>query len=182
MVDLHAWIRDPETAAVTANLLEIGRSFYFPRRTAGLAAPISSKTMAQLHYTAMSWRVRRQIDTNGSENYFNVAEPAFQDFIDDTAYSPGIIDPFDQFYWEHRMSTWHGPAMVERDFYAEPFIPFNARTIFMAMLGIPQSERDIGSLQYQLIRSVSEELLRLPINPKRWPPPVSKSSSRVGAT
>lgn len=162
---------NPHSVAVTGNLLEIGRSFYRGRRMEGYPQPVTADAMTQLHYRSMSANSRKIIEEYGLERYIDIANLAFQVFIEDTDFhSPAeLLDGFDLFYWEHRMATWHGPALAERDFYAEAFIPFNARNIFEATLSVEQEERDNSSVFYRLIEQVDPKLLDLPVNPRNWP-------------
>lgn len=165
------WINDPTAVAVTGNLLDIGRSFYMSRRKEGYPVPDTAAAMVELHFRAMSAASCQVLEDYGLERYFDTAHLAFQNLVEDTILGSvaGLVDGFDQFYWEHRMGAWHGPAMAERDFYAEPFIPFNSRNIFEAMLGIPREHRDSGEVFYRMINMVDPELLEFPINPKSWP-------------
>lgn len=160
----------PDSVAVTGNLLEIGRSFYRKYRARGVAPPVTASSMAHLHFLSMTSKSQAKIEQYGLTRFYETSEHAFQGFIDDTGHNltTGLVDPFDQFYWEHRMGTWHGPAMVERDFYGVAFIPFNSRRIFDAMLGVGQQERDSSAVFFRLIEMVDPSLLDLPVNPKRW--------------
>lgn len=170
---MRAWVPDHhQAAALTANLLEIGRTFFRHRRRLGRPAPVTPRAMTELHYNTMGPTKRAAIEEYGYERYASASDAEFQRFLDDTDFARAaeVVDPLDLFYWEHRMSAWHGIAMAERDFYAEPFIPFNSRDTFEAMLGVSQDERDKGETQLELIRSVDARLLELPINPKVWPP------------
>jgi len=169
---LREWIGDTRAAAVTANLLEIGRSFYKNARKAGAPAPTTAPAMSALHLQFMGKQKKQEVQEWGEDRFTTVSRAAFADMINDTQYdsSAGLLDPFDQFYWEHRMSAWHGASMVERDFYAEPFIPFNARTIFESMLGVPGPDRDSAAVLRRLIETVDPRLFDIPINPKVWPP------------
>jgi hypothetical protein len=163
---LREWFGESPAVAVTANLLEIGRSFYKPYR-ADLAPPTTPEGMRALHGRSM----HSHRDGYSKRDVQLVARQAFADWIRDAqvAATFGRLNPFDQFYWEHRMASWHGPAMVERDFYAEPFIPFNSRRIFEAMLGLTQEHRDSGAVFTRIIQLVDLDLLSIPINPKAWP-------------
>lgn len=168
---LSEFINNPDTAAVTANLLEIGRSFYAAARRSGFQPPVTADAMARLHHRSMGGSGKKEAEAYGQDAYFKNSKSAFQGFIDTCGGpAPDLLDAFDRFYWEHRMSAWHGAAMVERDYYAEAFIPFNARRIFEALLGVPQQERDSSAVFYRLIEMVNPKLLDLPINPKAWPP------------
>lgn len=175
----HApWIRslsdfynDTESVALLGNLLEIGRSNSSNERRIGIEAPITAATMANLHFHRMGRARQDEIRTYGLKTFQNYAEAAFQEFIDDTGFDSqiGFLDPFDQFYWEHRMATWQGVAMGERDFYAVPFIPYNSRNIFETLLGVEKTKRHNNETIYELIHQIDSELLEMPINPKRWP-------------
>src|SRR5699024_12163104 len=100
-----------------------------------------------------------------------------QSYIHDSGFDvvAGMLDPFDQFYWEHRMPTWQGIAMGERDFYGEPFIPYNSRRVFNAMLGAPFDSRRNDEAVLRMIEMVDPRLLKLPINPKSCSRPQAES-------
>ena len=66
------------------------------------------------------------------------------------------------------MSTWQGPAMNERDFYTESFIPYNSRRVYETMLGVPEEQRYADETVYRMIEMVDPELLDWPVNPKTW--------------
>lgn len=169
---LREWFGPEPAVAVTANLLEIARSFYAPARRQGLAAPVTAEQMVELYYWfSMGGGGRKEAEEYGRPQFYAGAAAAFQEMIDAGAGpTPEYMDPFDQSYWEHRMTVWHGAAMVERDFYAEAFIPFNARSIFETLLGVPRAERDTAAALYRLIELVDPRLLDFPVNPKEWPP------------
>lgn len=168
---LAQFFGDPSTVAVTGNLLEIGRSFYWLQRDKDAKTPATAQAMTALHHRTVSQSTKRAIDALGRDCYMSISERAFGGFIQDTGFDivQKLVDPFDLFYWEHRMSTWHGAAMVERDFYGFAFIPFNSRRIFEAMLGVPQVDRDESAVFYRMVEMVDPSLLDLPVNPKHWP-------------
>lgn len=166
---LRQYFQDPHSVAVLGNGLEIGRSNYTPQRRAGAAAPVDALKMAQLHHRKVGRQVNELIDDFGVERFWDISIEAFQGFIDDTGYVTGLLDPFDQFYWEHRMGTWQGVAMGERDFYAASFIPYNSRRIFDSLLGAPFESRRDDEAVLRMIEMVDPGLLELPVNPLRWP-------------
>lgn len=172
VASLEAWFGEPYSAAVTANLLEIGRTFYQHAKKAGSEPPITPEAMRNLHYRSTPRKGKEAIAKWGQDIHDYVSAEAFAVFLDDTEFqeSASYIDPFDLFYWEHRMSAWHGTSMNERDFYAEPFIPFNARTIFETMLGVSEEKRQTADVLYSIINMVDPRLLDMPINPRTWPP------------
>jgi hypothetical protein len=170
---LAAWFGNRADLAITANLLEIGRAFYAKYTDA--EPPVRPRAMAALHRASMTGRVQALCDA--WQGWDRDARDAFRGFLQETDFNAarGILDPFDQFYWEHRMSAWHGLNMLERDFYAEAFIPFNARAVWETLLGVPAGERRTSAAFHRIIERVDPRLLEIPINPKRWPPaePVS---------
>lgn len=169
---LMEWFGDPDTVAVSANLLEIGRSFYLGARRSKIPAPVTAETMTFLHHRRMGGKMKEEIEAFGFEKYCAISDAAFQAYLDETDYMSvvGILEPFDHFYWEHRMPVWHGTALVERDFYGDAFIPMNSRAVFEAMLSVPQADRDAANVVRRMIELADPSLLELPINPKEWPP------------
>src|SRR5699024_12034321 len=170
VASLQEYFDGNEDVAVLGNALEIGRSNYTPQRRNGAADPVTAETMAALHHMKLGKEIHQQIDEYGPERFWHESVTAFQTFIDDTGFDvvAGMLDPFDQFYWEHRMPTWQGIAMGERDFYGEPFIPYNSRRLFNAMLGAPFDSRRNDEAVLRMIEMVDPRLLKLPINPKTW--------------
>lgn len=168
---LMDWFPSPRAIAMSGNLLEIGRSFYAHMRDSGVSAPTDPASMTELHYRGMSNAAKQRIAKYGEDSWREAARSAFTGFMADTDFGSAsdAVDPFDLFYWEHRMGTWHGPAMTERDFYGESLIPFNSRRTFEAMLGVDRDQRDSAAVFYTMIELVDPALLDLPINPKKWP-------------
>ncbi len=166
---LAAFFGDADTIAVTANLLEIGRAFY--AKYADAAPPVSAPAMKALHLRAMTERVRALCGE--WDGWGRQSRAAFRAFLADSDFNAarGMIDPFDQFYWEHRMSAWHGLNMLERDFYAQAFIPFNAHAVWETLLGVPEDERRASAAFHRIIERVDPRLLEVPINPKRGAAP-----------
>src|SRR5699024_7688434 len=170
VASLQEYFSRRDDAAVLGNALEIGRSNYTPQRRNGAAAPAAAETMAALHHMKLGKEIHQQIDEYGHDQFWDESVCAFQSYIHDTGFDvvAGMLDPFDQFYWEHRMPTWQGIAMGERDFYGEPFIPYNSRRVFNAMLGAPFDSRRNDEAVLRMIEMVDPRLLKLPINPKTW--------------
>ena len=168
---LIEWFNDHTAVALSGNLLEIGRDFFGPMRTQGVPEPVSPETMTNLHYRRTGLPTRERIAEYGGDRWKGESEEAFGAYIADTDYAStlGLIDPFDLFYWEHRMTAWHGTLLLERDFYGEAFIPFNSRNIFSAMLGIGREDRSNAAVFYRMLNLVDPSLLDLPVNPRSWP-------------
>lgn len=191
---LAKWIGDSNTVAVTANLLEIGRTFYAKMKRQAPTIRLDSLNLGKIGRALYAmrgnpappvspWAMRalhlRSMPTSGKEaakaypGWSRVADEAFKDLLTTSNFNAarGILDPFDQFYWEHRMAAWHGVAMLERDFYAQAFIPFNARAIWEVLLGVPYEDRVNATAFHRMIDMVDPRLMDIPINPKDWPVP-----------
>lgn len=127
--------------------------------------------MTALHRIKMNRRTQERIAAFGDERWTERAESAFADFFTDTDYGSAVdhVDAFDLFYWEHRMGLWFGTTLVERDFYAETFSPFNARGIFEVLLGVEEPYRERSTVFYRMIEMVDPTLLSIPINPRKMP-------------
>src|SRR5699024_6345083 len=177
VASLQEYFDASDDVAVLGNALEIGRSNYTPQRRTGAADPVTAETMAALHHVKLGKGIHQQIEQYGTERFWCESVTAFQTFIDDTGFDVvvGMLDPFDQFYWEHRMPTWQGVAMGERDFYGVPFIPYNSRRVFNAMLGAPFESRRNDEAVLRMIGMVDPRLLDFPINPKTWSRPKAGS-------
>lgn len=166
---LQEYFGSPNVIAVTANLLEIGRAFY--AKLKDVAPPETAKAMAALYYTTIPKSSKVQITDRSS--YDAMSEAAFESLIENSSFNDarGFLDAFDQFYMEHRMSAWHGVNMLERDFYAQAFIPFNAGKIWERLLGVPLQDRKTYAAFYSMITMADPALLEIPINPGEWPLP-----------
>jgi hypothetical protein len=156
--------------AVTANLLEIGRYFY----RGGIydhAVPDHPEAMCAYSLFATGLTANEMDRDHGPEAR-QLATRFFADFIETTRFNSarGSLDPRDQFYWEYKMSAWHGMILLERDFYADCFIPFNARAVFKALLAVPVRDRKRSTVFKRLIQQCAPQLTRIPINPPEWPP------------
>lgn len=166
---------------VTSSTLEIGRGHYQHRRKDGFDIPITAEAMCAINRRHTSLQTRERILEYGEDRWQEKAVAAFQQFIDDTQHKKtiGLIDHWNQFYWEHRMSTWHGVLSLERAFYGYPFVPFNVRDIFEAMLGVSWEERDSAVVFTGMIDKAEPLLRHLPINPRVWPPVRTKPATQA---
>lgn len=157
---------------VTANLLEIGRYFYKGENYRSIPAPDTPEWMCELYLRAIPPASHPRVARYGEERYKSSAVECFADFMRESHFNQAraILDPRDQFYWEHRMSAWHAMILLERDFYADCFIPFNSRQVFEALLGVSQKKRKNSDVFYRLIARCAPQLIKnIPINPRSWP-------------
>lgn len=96
-------------------------------------------------------------------------ERAFTDFYEVTEFEKlHNYDPYDMFYWEHRMGTWHSNVVVESDPAFETNILFNNRKILKAMMSVSFEERRTGAVFKYVIRELWPELCDFEINPANW--------------
>lgn len=149
-------------AVASGHLLEIGRLFYADHRRHG--RDLSTPEQMTAHFVANLRRSRQaKIEEYGLDKWMATASEAFAELNAKTDFQKAaqFVDPFDLFYWEHRMGTWQSLVLLERDFYAEPYMPFNCRVIFTAMLGLPRRLRQEASL-FERLTDIPE-LFGIPI-------------------
>jgi hypothetical protein len=60
-------------------------------------------------------------------------------------------DPYDIFYWEYRMGTWHSRILLESDMAHDTFIVYNTRNVLKKLLSLSPQERADGTIFYELI-------------------------------
>ena len=73
------------------------------------------------------------------------------------------VDPYDLFYWEHRMSCWHGNVVLESDAAFDTVSLFNCRYIIEAMLSVPIRHRLGNSVQRQMIETLCPAIAPAPL-------------------
>ena len=165
---LISWIGDSNAIVLMEILLEIGTgasAVNFPDQP----APTDAEAMALLYIKTMPYKKRQSVEEKNYSQYLEFATGAFEDWIEATGGpNPSLINPYVQFFWEHRMATWHGPTMAERDFYATPINPSNSISIYKAMLGVSDGEQKSGVVPKAIVERVEPKLLQFPVNPKRW--------------
>ena len=69
-------------------------------------------------------------------------------------------DPYDMLYWEHRMSSWHTPIVLQADSAFETLIVFNNRRVLVPLLGVPLPDRRTSKAFKRTIELLWPELLR----------------------
>lgn len=137
---------DAQWVTVNGNVSEIARSYYarLAFTPENLAISIGMSKSAYPAEALSSW--------------LEAAVPAIE--------SSGI-DPWDLFYWEHKMGGWLATVRAEFDVVEEAVTPYNSRTLLVDMLGVDASLRAAPDHAFQrdLIRYMWPELLDYPINP-----------------
>lgn len=165
---LMQWIDDPKSVVLMEVLLEIGTGASAVSLP-DASAPVDGESMARLYIRTMPYKKRRALEGEKFTEYLDFAAEAFGEWIAETGGpTPSLIDPFVQFFWEHRMATWHGPTMAERDFYADPIHVSNSVSIYRSMLGVSPLEQREDAVIREIWRQVEPRLLSYPVNPKRW--------------
>lgn len=93
---LRAWVDDRSAVAVSANLLEIGRSFFRRRRDAGISPPVNAKAMAELHRSSAGGAGLREIRQYGNDRHLTHSSSALSEYIatSDVA-GASFLDPFE---------------------------------------------------------------------------------------
>lgn len=142
------------TVHLRSNLAEIGRAFY--RKSGRPRPPLNSpEEMTKLFRPDLSGQ--------------NLVEAAFEDFFEATDFgSIYDYDPYDMFYWEHRMGTWHSLIVIESDPAFDTHIVFNVRRILQTMLSLPLKERVRAAAFSDVVARCRPGLSKFPVNPKDW--------------
>lgn len=163
--------KDPETAIVSGNLMELGRGHYTDIEAQGLTDGNDPSTLAKMYVKRFPRRTKREIEaTIGMNRYLSTVEKIFAQWLDDIGgFTPDLLPGVTQFYWEHRMAAWYGPSMLERDFYGESFIPFNSHGVFEVLLGVDKALRESNQTFIDAIDLVDGRLLEIHVNPAAWP-------------
>lgn len=79
------------------------------------------------------------------------------------------MDSRDLYFVEHRMASWHANLVSESDYAFDTFIIFNSREMFDCARRIPKDVRIRGDLIRRFYELAAPEVLKLPINPDRFP-------------
>lgn len=88
-----------------------------------------------------------------------------QRFIDQAKLSDHLnYDPYDLYYWEHRMGTWHASLLLESDLAHDSFILINSRHILKQLLSVSDEAQSQGEVQKRLIERFAPRLLDFAIN------------------
>ena len=139
---------------IRSNLAEIGRAFY--------RAKTEREPMRSGVDMARTWNPKLA----GQQ----IVQNAFNEFHATIQFdSICNYDPYDLFYWEHRMGCWHSHVVLESDLAFDTHVLFNCRRILKAMLSLSLQDRIAATLFHNLIRSELPELADIPINPTVWP-------------
>ena len=82
--------------------------------------------------------------------------------------SPQIMgyDVWDLLYAEHRMSTWHAPALSAFDMAVETSMLFNCRRILDILMSVPLLDRRKATLFHMIIARHCPQIADIPVNPR----------------
>lgn len=167
---LRKWLGAGDTAVFTTNILEIGQRFYSRRKWANeIEAPASVSGLSVAYMRTLSRTAKKEVESYGRNRYREQVESMFGRFLDVMGGFSGYLDPFDEYYWAHRMGMWHGPSSVEKHFYGEPLNPFNNTAMIEKFLSVSVEDQLDGSVFYRMISIGAPQLLDYPVNPQSWP-------------
>lgn len=115
---------------------EIGTGFYRQRDD----NPVTPITMAA-KYTTSKFKEDPKLIEHFEEYY---------EYVDFAAIQGSGYDPYDLFYWEHRLGKWASIRYAEYSLAATVALPMNSRRFINAMLSVPLSDRFNKSLYTRL--------------------------------
>ncbi|QCC60455.1 asparagine synthase-related protein [Natrinema thermotolerans] len=133
-----------------SNVAEVGRTFY---RDSYAFLPEADAAMQSRLY--------------GIAHDSKFVRGAFQEFIEKTAFDPSGnagFDPYDLYYWEHRIGIWQGLSLLEWDIAQDTHILFNCRRLLELTLSVPYEDRRHNRLFHNLIEKLWPETMTLPID------------------
>jgi hypothetical protein len=152
---------------VRSNLAEIGRAFWRKSRVVSRSPRLTPELMTRL--------VRPRKGRRLSDEDRAYAERSFAEFLPVLGYQenadgePELLgyDGWDLYYWEHRMSSWHGPLVLGTDLIFDTMILFNSRAFLKTVLSVPLDLRREGVIYSEIVRRRLPEIADIPINPPR---------------
>lgn len=151
---------------VRSSLAEIGRSFW--RNHPGMPRTIdpSNWIHVSMATSAAHFPHRAQAADYMCEEMRRFFSMAGYDSID--PHSSDILgyDAWDLLYIEHRMSTWHGPALLAYDIAFDTSIPFNFRRLLELLMSVPLPDRRKATVFRAIIDRRCPEIADIPINPR----------------
>lgn len=141
----------PDAIHVRSNIAEIGRLFY-----ASNDLPLDPRQMAS------RWRQMADEPT-AVDAFARWAKAVDFDKVKE-------VRDLDLFYWEHRMSCWHGCVVLESDVAFDTVSLFNARSLLKALLGVGDPrKRKKADVFMRIMQLASPDLLGWPINDRELP-------------
>jgi hypothetical protein len=93
----------------------------------------------------------------------------FDEFMRVTDFSSASLkgyDPYDLFYWEHRMALWHAWLLLEGDMVRETFPIYNNRRLLAELLSLPFEHRLAASAYHRAMELLWSDVRVVPINPR----------------
>lgn len=145
-----------DTICIRSNVAEIGRTYYRDI-FGGLPDDINSTVLSKLY----GWSSHSEYVVDSFEEFIEIA-----DFTEPHIYN---YDPYDLFYWEHRMGCWLSLFLLELGVALDEFILYNNRKLLKLMLSVDRSYRRSDDLFYNIIDILWKDCLEMPINPHTDP-------------
>lgn len=163
---LQGYFSDPKDVSLSGVLFEAGYNFY-DLRDENLPSFADPKVMASFYYKYQGQATRRRIANFGKSRHCAFSEQSFQNWshLTDFGIACQYIPSPNLFYWEHRCATWFGQLTLERDYYAETLLPFNARSVLETMLRVNHVSILNNRVPQLILGNADPALLRIPINP-----------------
>jgi hypothetical protein len=137
----------------------VGRAFY--RKNDPYAPAVRSGKQLARSY------LRRSSSKKFGAGQRALIHRAFDEFFEATSFGAALelCDPYDLFYWEHRMGAWHSQVVLESDVAFQSLSLFNSRAILGAMMSAPLEARVSSQNMRALIQEACPECLHEPLNP-----------------
>lgn len=139
---------------IRSNINEVFRNFYRKQIKVPLSEGFPPETMA------LCYSKKAQHDER--------IQAYFSQFTETVGFSKIYnYDPFDMFYWEYRLGTWHSNLLLESDIAHETFCLFNNRFLLKTILSLPKTLLSNDFILHRLIDEHWPLLHYWPINNER---------------
>lgn len=124
----------------TSTVAEIGSAFYKSR----------DESLWDPERMASVYGHSPDLGQDGTFQYLFSEYAAYCEFSSDRALG---IDPYDLFYWEHRMTRWAATRYHEVDLGHRIVLPYNSRALLEAMLSAPLENRISKDFQKKFVET-----------------------------
>ncbi|HET6619098.1 MAG TPA: hypothetical protein VFG64_04100 [Dongiaceae bacterium] len=151
---------------VRSNLAEIGRAFWRAHPDMPTAIDPENWVAVSLSRSTRSLPLRREAADYLRKEMTRFFATVGYDISNPYSATIRGYDVWDLVYMEHRMATWHGPALLGSDMAFDTAILFNSRRVLDLLLAAPLADRKNATLLRAILAARCPEIADIPINPR----------------
>ena len=158
--------QDDSHVHVRSNLAEIGRAFWRKHPGMPTALDPASWLDVSLARSTRSLPLRQEAADYLRKEMTRFFATVGYDISNPYSATIRGYDVWDLVYMEHRMATWHGPALLGSDMAFDTAILFNSRRVLDLLLAAPLADRKNATLLRAILTARCPEIADIPINPR----------------